>query len=79
MEEIKLDVQIRNEIGTRKIKKLRRDNFLPAVVYGGKKKETCCCGHNVIGDETDPFVYASRAPSVTFCSACVHSKRILSA
>lgn len=38
MDEIKLDVQVRNQIGTRKIKSIRRQGFLPAVVYGGKKK-----------------------------------------
>ena len=38
MEEIKLDVQIRNHIGRRKIKHIRRENFIPAVVYGGKKR-----------------------------------------
>ncbi|VAX36876.1 LSU ribosomal protein L25p [hydrothermal vent metagenome] len=40
MEEIKLDVQIRNKIGTRRIKGLRREGFLPAVVYGGKRGPT---------------------------------------
>jgi large subunit ribosomal protein L25 len=41
MEEIKLDVQIREEIGTRKIKGLRREFFVPAIVYGeGSKKPT---------------------------------------
>jgi large subunit ribosomal protein L25 len=40
MEEIKLDVYMRNkdEIGSRRIKKLYRQNIVPAVVYGGKKK-----------------------------------------
>lgn len=38
MDEIKLDVQIRETIGTRKIKSLRRQDFVPAVVYGGEKK-----------------------------------------
>ena len=38
MEEIKLDVQIRNQIGSRKIKSIRRENFIPAIVYGGKKR-----------------------------------------
>jgi large subunit ribosomal protein L25 len=40
MEEIKLDVQIRNEVGTRKIKRLRREDFIPAVVYGLNKAPT---------------------------------------
>ncbi|MFA5088876.1 MAG: 50S ribosomal protein L25 [Candidatus Omnitrophota bacterium] len=40
MEEIKLDVQIRNEIGKKKIRSLRRDDFVPSIVYGGKKKPT---------------------------------------
>ena len=40
MEELKLDVQVRKEIGSRKINKVRRENFIPAVVYGGKEKTT---------------------------------------
>ncbi len=40
MAEIKLDVQIRKEIGTRKIKKLARESFVPGIVYGGKQKPT---------------------------------------
>jgi large subunit ribosomal protein L25 len=38
MQEIKLDVQTRNIVGTRKIKGIRREGFIPAVVYGGTKK-----------------------------------------
>lgn len=37
MEEIKLDVQIRKQIGSRKIKRLRREHFIPAIVYGGRQ------------------------------------------
>jgi len=40
MEEIKLDVQIRQEAGTRKVKNLRADKFVPGIVYGGKKQPT---------------------------------------
>lgn len=40
MEEIKLDVQIRNESRTRKLKEIRRQDFIPAVVYGGGKSTT---------------------------------------
>ncbi len=40
MEEIKLDVQIRNELGSDKIRGLKRDGFVPAIVYGGNKKPT---------------------------------------
>ncbi len=40
MEEIKLDVQIRQETGSRKIRGIRRENFIPAVVYGGKSAAT---------------------------------------
>ncbi len=39
MEEIKLDVQIRNQIGRRKVKVVRQENFIPAIVYGGERKE----------------------------------------
>lgn len=38
MDEIKLDVQIRNQIGSRRVKALRKENFVPAIVYGGKKR-----------------------------------------
>ncbi len=38
MEEIKLDVQIREKIGSRKVKSIRREDFVPAIVYGGEKK-----------------------------------------
>lgn len=34
MDEIKLDVQARSEVGSRRIKKIRREDFVPAVVYG---------------------------------------------
>lgn len=37
MEEIRLDVQLRNEVGSRKIKKIFRQDFVPAVVYGEKE------------------------------------------
>jgi large subunit ribosomal protein L25 len=37
MQEIKLEVQTRSTLGTRKIKGIRREGFIPAVVYGGKK------------------------------------------
>ena len=34
MEQIQLDVQLRKEIGTAEVRKIRRLNFIPAVVYG---------------------------------------------
>lgn len=37
MEEIQLNVQQRSQVGTRKIKSVRRNGFIPAVVYGEKK------------------------------------------
>ncbi len=40
MEELKLDVQVREEVGTRKTRGIRRNNFIPAVVYGSKEKTT---------------------------------------
>jgi large subunit ribosomal protein L25 len=40
MEEIKLDVHVRSEIGRRRINKIRHQKFVPAVVYGTKKKPT---------------------------------------
>ena len=38
MKEIKLDVELRNQLGTRKVKKIRREHFIPGVVYGGEEK-----------------------------------------
>ena len=38
MDEIKLDVQIRNQIGSRSVKAIRKENYVPAIVYGGKKR-----------------------------------------
>ena len=40
MEEIKLDVQLRKQVGSRKIRGVRRENFIPAIVYGGKTDPT---------------------------------------
>ena len=40
MEETKLDVQVRTEIGRQHINKIRSQNFVPAIVYGEKKKPT---------------------------------------
>ena len=40
MEELKLNVQVREEAGTRKARAVRRNNFIPAVVYGDKEKTT---------------------------------------
>ena len=40
MDEIKLDVQIRDQIGTRKSKAVKRNGFLPGVVYGSAKAPT---------------------------------------
>jgi len=39
MEEIKLDVQVRDQIGSRRIKGLRAEDYVPAIVYGGKNKK----------------------------------------
>ena len=40
MEEIKLDVQIRNGAGTRHAKRVRRQDFIPGVIYGVEEKTT---------------------------------------
>ncbi len=40
MEETQLNVQIRTEVGTRKIKAIRREDAIPAIVYGQKKGPT---------------------------------------
>jgi large subunit ribosomal protein L25 len=40
MEEIKLDVHVRQEVGTRKVKGVRRESLVPGIVYGGKKQPT---------------------------------------
>ena len=38
MEQIKLEVQLRNEAGSVDVKNLRKAGFIPGVVYGGKEK-----------------------------------------
>lgn len=40
MEEIKLDVQVRDQIGRRKVKVIRQGGYVPAVVYGGDSGPT---------------------------------------
>jgi large subunit ribosomal protein L25 len=40
MEEIRLDVQIRDGLGQRELKDVRKNGFLPAVIYGEDKKPT---------------------------------------
>jgi large subunit ribosomal protein L25 len=40
MEEIKLDVQVRDRVGTRKIRAVRREDCVPAIVYGDSQKPT---------------------------------------
>ena len=40
MEEIKVDAQVRVQVGSRKIKVIRRENAVPAIVYGGESKPT---------------------------------------
>lgn len=40
MEEIQLDVQLRNETGRRNVKAVRREDFVPAIVYGEEKEPT---------------------------------------
>ena len=40
MEEIKLDVQIRNQIGKEGSQKVRKEDCVPAIVYGGGKEPT---------------------------------------
>jgi len=40
MEQIKLDAHIREEIGSRRVGRVRREDFIPAVVYGENKKNT---------------------------------------
>jgi len=40
MEEIKLDVTVRKEIGGRQVKDVRKNDLIPGVIYGGEEKET---------------------------------------
>ncbi len=40
MEQIDLDVLVRQEVGTAKAKAIRRENLVPGIVYGGKQKPT---------------------------------------
>lgn len=38
MEEIRLDVEIRQELGSRKVKKIKNEGHIPAVIYGRDMK-----------------------------------------
>ena len=40
MEQVKLDVQVRDAIGSRRIKAIRRNNLVPGIVYGGQQEPT---------------------------------------
>lgn len=40
MEQINLDVQLRKQAGTAFVRKLRRTNMIPAIIYGGEEKPT---------------------------------------
>ena len=40
MKEIELAAQIRDHFGTRKLKSIRRQDFVPGIVYGGKEKKS---------------------------------------
>lgn len=40
MEEINLNIHIREEIGRRKLRGIRREDFVPGVVYGGEDKKS---------------------------------------
>jgi len=40
MEQIKLDVQLRKEAGKSKVRKVRGEGYIPAIVYGGGSKPT---------------------------------------
>lgn len=40
MEEIRLDVQVRNELGGRNTRRIRKEECVPGIVYGGGKKST---------------------------------------
>ncbi len=38
MDELKLDVHVRTEIGSRLVRRTRRNQGIPAIIYGGKEK-----------------------------------------
>ena len=40
MEQINLDVQLRRNIGSAQVRRIRRENNIPAVIYGGGSKPT---------------------------------------
>lgn len=40
MEQIDLDVQVREQVGTANSKAIRRENFVPGIVYGSKQPPT---------------------------------------
>ncbi len=40
MEQINLDVQLRSDLGSARVNRLRKADLIPAVIYGGKAKPT---------------------------------------
>ena len=62
MEEVKLEVQVRNAIGTRKAKEIRRNDMVPGVVYGGKKESVAVQIDRPVAPQTKPF------PEDNFCA-----------
>ena len=40
MEQIKLELQLRNEAGSGEVKTLRKAGYIPGVMYGGEGKPT---------------------------------------
>ena len=63
MEEIKLDVQVRQEIGRRRIKSVIRENFVPAIVYGGESAPTPI---KVVRREYEKIMRRLKGQSVVF-------------
>ena len=63
MEEIKLDVELREKKGRRLAKVLRRADFVPAVVYGAKRKPT---NIKVNRSEYERIMRAHKGQSVLF-------------
>ena len=40
MQETNLAVKLRKELGSRRVRRVRRENFIPAIVYGGEREAT---------------------------------------
>lgn len=68
MEQIKLELQLRNEAGSGEVKSLRKAGFIPGVLYGGDSKPTSV---KLMRKDFDRIVREHQGESILFQVAVV--------